>query len=282
MTKLGMLALCAGLTSCVHGEGQGNITPVSMGVLLEKLRCELIESRHDFQFLKEPGWSVAANMTLKSKRTARIGGSVSGLDHISAGGSFALGLPFSGGGSTERSFTGNYAIDIGLLADQDCATYTPAVPLQGNIGVRELVAEQQKVMTVLNRLPTRDTQIAAVEKNSDGVFSAKVEFAVDYGMSDAGPVWTLTHFIGKGLLSGSKTDTGTLEIAFANRPPPPPPRKPAKSEGKATWSAPVAGSKAVERAPATVTAPPTATNMPIKRNAPGFDLLLYNKSLQEK
>lgn len=194
MTKLGMLALCAGLTSCVHGEGQGNITPVSTTDIINKLRCELYQVAVAHPETQSEKWVVSAGFEFSMDRGGNVGPEFSATDTISNG-TVGVAFPFGLGRKVVRTYEQTVGVYMELLPEESCSGPGNA-RLGGDLGVAALVKEYLAVRSSLASTETRAVELANLE--NAGQFSGSTAFTVTRSLGGLGPTWTLTHFTGPG------------------------------------------------------------------------------------
>jgi hypothetical protein len=260
-----VLALCAGVSGCVSSP-KGNVTPISMAQLIEKVRCELKESSEDAKYLRNGG-SVAADLKLQTTDIGSFGPSFTPKDALSTPGeTFSFALPFSYQSTTKRTYTQLFRIDLKTALDEEC-TQPGGIPVTGKIGVGNLLKEYETTYRYLKLKGGTDktlgVQIGTIPNDKKALFTGTTEFTVKLSVGPAGPTWALNNLTAVLGLTGSYEAFGELKMAFveiAIDPKPLPPVSTTREKGK--------------NAPAAAVATPSPI---INTDPDGFNLLLYNK-----
>ncbi|WP_147412756.1 hypothetical protein [Rhizobium sp. AG855] len=267
MRKLIVLALCAGVSGCVSSP-KGNVTPISMDQLIEKVRCELKESSRTSKYLTNGG-SVAATLTLQTTNVGAFGSTLTPADALSKPGeTFSFALPFGFERSTKRSYTQLFTIDLATALTEGCVSHSNS-PVIGDIGVDALVKEYATTYEYLQQRRKngggRGIQVATITDDKQALFSGTTEFTAKLSAGPAGPTWVLSHLTAALNLTGSSEAFGQLQLAFVDVTF----EKPKRQEINLR-----------QRKKADQIQTPSVSQESIINRAPaGFNLLLYNNNL---
>lgn len=261
-----VLALCAGVSGCVSSP-KGNVTPISMAQLIEKVRCELKESSTRAPYLRNGG-SVAADLKLQTTNFGNFGPSFTPKDALSTPGeTFSFALPFSYQGTTKRTYTQLFRIDLKSALDEDCAQ-PGGIPVTGTIGVDNLLKEYETTYNYLklkggtNQRP--GVQIGTIPNDKKALFTGTTEFTVKLSVGSAGPTWALNNLTAVLGVTGSYEAFGELKLAFVDLAIDPKPQS--------STTSPTQKDAKKEPAASVITETPIISTDPN-----GFNLLLYNK-----
>ena len=267
MRKIIVLALCAVVSGCVSNP-RGNVTPISMAQLIEKVRCELLESAKTSDYLLNGG-SVAANLTLETTSHGNFGPSLTPKDTLSTPGEvFSVALPFGVQSTTKRTYSQLFTIDLKTALKDACGSQT-GLPVTGQIGVDDLVKEYAGTYAYLQgkqkSAGEKGIQIATIPDDKQALFSGSTDFTVKLSGGPAGPSWVLNNLTAVLNLTASYEAVGRLKLAFVDVSIDPP-KAPVEQSGSAGVET-QASKESPKMSPLINTAPA------------GFNLLLYNKDL---
>ncbi|KQW31154.1 hypothetical protein ASE36_02400 [Rhizobium sp. Root274] len=266
-----VLALCAGMSGCVSNY-EGKFTPISMAQLIEKVRCELIESSKTSTFLQRGG-SISADLKVQTKNTGGFSPSIEKTTaFLTPGESRSLNLPLSIEGSSSRLYRQLFTVELPTALKQDCVSVS-AVPIVGKIGVDRLVKEYSSTVAYVeernNKSPDDNggVRLATIKLDDNAVFSGESVFSAKLAVTSAGITWVLTEITGVLPLSASNEVTGTIKLAFIGVDA----ESDAYKERRAKHSSPSRPLAGVTLSPSIVTP-----------NAEGFNLLRYNSGGEDE
>lgn len=266
MRKMILLALCAGVSGCVSST-RGNVTPISMAQLIEKVRCELKESSKTASYLRNGG-SVAADLKLQTTNFGSFGPSFTPKDALSTPGeTFSFAFPFSYQSTTKRTYTQLFRIDLKSALDEEC-TQSGGIPVTGTIGVANLLKEYETTYSYLKLKgetnQRRGVQIGTIPNDKKALFTGTTEFTVKLSAGSAGPTWALNNLTAVLGFTGTYEAFGELKLAFVDIAIDP---KPAPSSSSAAQADDSRGPSAAVSAETPI----------VNTESDGFNLLLYNK-----
>ena len=265
--------VCAGVAGCSTTGTRGNVTPISMADLVQKLGCELIEAR-DRDRMLPPAWTVTAalSLTRKDDGTLNPGGTFN--DALRREGEVVkFAAPIGFNRTTERKVNNAFSFDMAQLRATDCAASHDRTPVVGSIGVaaalREYAGVEKSIASADGRL--EGVKFSTIKSDEGAIFTTSTQFDAKLSITAGGAQWVLRHFDGGIGLTASTTATGRLELAFIQPKPvrklPPPPARVKRKPPAAATTPPVT--------PATPKAAPLPESM-IDRGAQGLELLRRN------
>ncbi len=271
MRKIIVLALCAGVSGCVSNP-RGNVTPISMAQLIEKVRCELVESSESSRFLLRGG-SISADLKLQAKNTGGLAPSIKKTTaFLTSGESRSLSFPLSVEGTSSRLYRQLFTVELPTALTDDCVSVS-AVPVVGTIGVDRLVKEYAATVAYVESRNVKSgdenggVRLATIKLDDNAVFSGEATFTAKLAMTSAGLTWILTEITGVLPLSASNEVTGTIKLAFIG----------VDAESDASKAR-----RAKDNKRSAPVSQRTLSPAIVTPNAEGFNLLRYNSGLEDQ
>lgn len=218
-----------------HDADRGT-TYVHVEDLMRHIQCEIVRAKNLPELLtyREAKGGTPVNvavvtLTLKVEDNGGVTPSLSFINPLSTGGTFAFGVNGNLNLNRQRNYTTSYTIDLDLLSKsstdfgKECDENPLTVSLSGNLGIDGIMAAA---------IAGRSDRLAKFYLAADATknlarmptYGTTVQFTLT-GSFDVGPTWTLTDIKGpsgsKGILNGGVIDTDTMVIAFSTAISPP-------------------------------------------------------------
>jgi hypothetical protein len=193
-----------GLSACAVVPNHEILERVAVREIVDRVQCELrgaVKNQLDkYSWFKT--WNAAFELTLQVEANSAVALDSSFITPYQSG-KFALGITGGVDGNATRVSTLKIAAPIAKLAKFKCPLPPPSgLALDSNLGISEWVRE---VLHAVNKGDTVDHVSS---------FGQNVSFVLVFS-GGVKPGFILERFTGPGGLSGKKTDTHSLNIAFA-------------------------------------------------------------------
>ena len=197
------LAACAGPPDLNLPEG------VTVAQIVDRVQCEVWQAAQKNPVLKRDKWVAVVDLLLQVDDSVGLTPSVAFIHPLSVVDGTSVAATAAGqlSGARLRIFTETLTLQVNNVKERACYPRGDrGIDLTGDLGIIEAV----------------DLAVGSVDRNSAAQFAEKdafgqtIQFVLTKNVSNVGPTWTLTHFIGPGGLFGAeRVDTHKLVISFA-------------------------------------------------------------------
>jgi hypothetical protein len=198
--------------------------PPTVNDIVKHIQCEFADAQTAFPKLKDNQYVVSATLTLDVTNTEGLSPSLSYISPLAVTGTaFTSTVGGQLIGTQHRNISKTFTLDLEEEISEEhktaCQNRKLTSGIQGDLGLGEIISaglQQSTEDEYYFVFPKTTTGNPPVTKIALPTFGSTIDFTVVYGLSGAGPNWTLTHFRGPGGLVGlTRSNKDTLVVSFS-------------------------------------------------------------------